>query len=378
MSPTYRRGDRSAAVAEIRHRLARLGILDDHAHSGDAGVGAILDEEFFDDALDVAVRDFQQRSSLTADGIVGPQTFRRLEEARWRLGDRLLTFQPAHLLTGDDVAELQRRLSDLGFDPDRVDGVFGRRTDRALREFQRNVGLAPDGVAGPSTFKALAQLRRAVVGGRAHLLREDHRWERSRTGVADKVVVLDPGHGGHDDPGGSIDGLCEAEVTEDIASRIEGRLAALGVTVLMTRGRTSDVPGRLDQPARAEFANSTGADVVVSLHVDACPHGRASGASGFYYGTDGHGGDSPLGERLADLLLDEVCARTDLAHLRTHPRTWDLLRLTRMTAVRLEIGYLTNEHDRTLLAQATFRDAVADAIAQGIVRYFAPSAAAIQ
>jgi N-acetylmuramoyl-L-alanine amidase len=364
---SFRHGDTGPAVAEIRDRLIRLGLL---ASAGpDAGHPAF---DSFDESMDAAVRHFQQQSGITSDGIVGPQTFRRLEEARWRLGDRLLSYQPAHPLAGDDVADLQRRLSDLGFDPDRVDGVFGTRTDRALRDFQRNYGLVPDGVAGPTTFKALTQLRRAVVGGRAHLLREDHRWERSRTGVADKVVVLDPGHGGALDPGGIVDDLAECDLTHDIASRVEGRLAALGVTVLLTRGRSSDVQDSLEQPARAEFANTTDADVVVSLHVDACQQRAASGVAGFYYGNDQHGASSPLGQHLASVLLDEVCARTDLTHLRAHPRTWDLLRLTRMTAVRIELGYLTNDHDRALLREPSFRDAVAEALAHGIVQFFAP------
>jgi N-acetylmuramoyl-L-alanine amidase len=372
---TFRLGDVGPAVAEIRDRLVRLGVLPLSGHNSDVPSDGDRDgDDVFDASMDTAIRHFQQQFGITADGIVGPQTFRRLEEARWRLGDRLLAYQPGHPVIGDDVAELQRRLNDLGFDPERIDGVFATRTDKALREFQRNVGLIPDGIAGPATFKALDQLRRAVVGGQPHLLREDHRWESSRTGVADKVVVLDPGHGGLLDPGTTHGPLRECEIAEDIASRVEGRLAALGVTVLLTRGRSEDVPDALDQGARAAFANDTGADVVISMHVDSCRHRAASGVSGFFYGNDRHGASSSLGRRLTETLLDEVCARTDLPNLRAHGRTWDLLRLTRMTAVRLELGYLSNEHDRSMLEQAAFRDALADGLSHGIVSFFSPSA----
>ena len=357
----FRRGDAGPAVAEIRDRLVRLALLDDH-HATDV----------FDDAMDAAVRHFQQQSGLTADGIVGPQTFRRLEEARWQLGDRLLTFQPSHLLSGDDVAELQRRLIELGFDSGRVDGVFGKRTDKALREFQRNVGLAGDGVFGPSTFKAIQQLKRAVVGGRPQHLREEHVWESARTGVADKVVVIDPGHGGADDTGSSFDGLTESDLVLDIASRVEGRLGALGVTVLMTRSKSSALTSTLDQSQRAAFANETGADVVVSLHIDSNSNPAASGVAGFYYGNEAIGSTSTMGHHLADVLVDEISTRTDLPHLQTYARTWDLLRMTRMTAVRLELGYLTSPHDRALLAKPTFRDGLAEAIAQGLIKFFAP------
>lgn len=60
-------------------------------------------------------------------------------------------------LRGDDVAELQVRLSQLGFDPGRVDGVFGPRLDRALSEFQRNCGLETNGTL---TQRTLIELRR--------------------------------------------------------------------------------------------------------------------------------------------------------------------------------------------------------------------------
>ena len=362
---TFQRGDTGPAVAEIRDRLVRLGLLP-HGHS-----------ETFDDDMDAAVRHFQQESGITADGIVGPATFRRLEEARWQLGDRLLTFQPSHLLTGDDIAELQRRLIELGFDCGRVDGVFGKATDKALREFQRNVGLQADGVFGPATLKAIQQLKRAVVGGRPQRLREDHLMESTRTGVADKVVVLDPGHGGPQDPGCSCEGVVESEIVLDIASRVEGRLAALGVTVLMTRSNSSQLSDRLEQADRATFANETSADVVVSLHIDRNDNPNASGVAGFYYGNDALGTSSSMGHRLADVLVEEISARTDLPNLHSHGRTWDLLRMTRMAAVRLELGYLTSVHDRSLLMKSAFRDAIADAIADGLIRFFSPVSATV-
>ena len=57
----------------------------------------------FDDQVDAAVRGFQQLRGANIDGIVGPQTWRLLDDARWRLSDRVLWFAPSHPLTGDDV-----------------------------------------------------------------------------------------------------------------------------------------------------------------------------------------------------------------------------------------------------------------------------------
>jgi N-acetylmuramoyl-L-alanine amidase len=364
-----RRGDTGPAVAEIRDRLGRLGLLDeasDHEQRVDPS------HDCFDDSVDRAVRSFQQERGLTVDGVVGEQTFRRLEEARWALGDRVLSYSPGHLVSGDDVLALQQRLSGLGFDLGRVDGVFGVRTDAALREFQRSVGVDADGTCGPSTFRAMARLARTMSGGgTAATLRELHALESLRSGVADKVVVIDPGHGGPDD-GLAHAGLTEAAVAGDLATRVEGRLAAIGVQVLLTRSPDADATTVPHESERAAFANATGADLVLSLHVDSVASPTPAGCATFYFGDAVAGTGSSLGQRFADMVQEEICARTDLTDCRTHAKTWDLLRMTRMPAVRVECGYLSSPRDSRRLQDPAFRDAVAEGIAAAVVRFFAP------
>lgn len=355
--PAYRLGDSGPAVAEIRQRLVQVGLLEPGA----------ADPAVFDEAVDRAVRAFQQERGVSADGIVGPVTYRLLDEARWSLGDRLLSYVVANPLSGDDVMALQRRLTELGFDIGRIDGVFGPRTEEGLREFQRNTGLPPDGTCGPATFKALARLRPLVTGGQARALRESEGVRKAGPRLPGKVVVVDPGHGGPD-PGCSGHGLAEADVVADLAARIEGRLAATGVQALRTRGPGLD--RELDEVARAQFANETGANLLVSLHCDAHKNPAASGIATYYYGTDKHGAHSAIGEQFAGLIQREILARTDLRDCRTHPKTWDLLRYTRMAAVRVELGYLTNPGDAARLADPGFRDVVAEAIVVAVQRVY--------
>src|SRR4051794_9208369 len=192
-TPTlFRRGDRGPAVAEIRDRLARLALVDTGV---DTGV------DVFDDELDRAVRAFQQQRGLSVDGIVGPETYRVLDEARWRLGDRLLTFIPGSVLSGDDVHTLQQRLLDLGFKVGKIDGRYGERTERAVRDFQRNVDVPADGTCGPATLKALSRLAPMVRGGRPNALRAEERLRRDGPQLTGKVVVIDPSVGVFEDRG---------------------------------------------------------------------------------------------------------------------------------------------------------------------------------
>ncbi len=362
--PSYRRGDAGPAVAEIRHRLVTVGLLAEERHHS----AAAADDAVFDDAVDTAVRQFQQQRGLTVDGIVGPHTYRVLDEARWRLGDRILSYAVSHLMSGDDVAALQRRLVDMGFACGRVDGIFGPRTATALREFQRGVGLAPDGTCGPATLKALTRLSRTVVGGRPDALRASEALERSGPTLSGKVVVIDPGHGG-EDRGVAAHGLDEASVVEDLAARVEGRLSATGVIAFLTRG--ADMTA--DEVERATFANDAEADLCISLHADGNASPGARGAATYYYGNDRFGHSSSLGERFADLVQREIVARTDLLDCRSHAKTWDLLRLTRMPSVRIEVGYLTNAGDAARLADPSFRDVLAEAIVAAVQRLYLPA-----
>jgi N-acetylmuramoyl-L-alanine amidase len=374
----YRLGDQGVAVASIGALLRTTGDLAPLAPASATESGVAVEcclpaertdpaqrSDVFDEDLARAVRAFQQRRGLIVDGVVGPQTYIALDGARWKLGARLLSYTPGHLLLGDDVAELQERLLALGFSPDRVDGVFGANTEKAVRGFQRGVGLDVDGSVGPETLRAFADLARAVSGGSPHTLRERELVRQSGHSLAGRIIVLDPGHGGAD-TGIVAHGLTESAVVLDLARRIEGRLSAIGVTVLFTRSATAS-PEELD---RALMANQSGADIVLSLHCDSASHPRASGVATFFYGQERFGAWSAVGEQLADLIQREVVARTGLTDCRSHARAWVMLQRTRMPTVRIEAGYLSHPGDAARLADPVFRDTVAEAIVIALQRMY--------
>src|SRR5215217_2291843 len=365
-TPILRLGDRGPAVADVQVSLRILGLLPDDVPMTD---GDTLESAEFDAATEVAVRHFQQVRGLSVDGRVGEETYRALSEARWSLGDRVLRYDPERPMRGDDVTGLQERLLELGYDAGRADGILGPETEAGLRAFQRDYGLTSDGTCGPATMRALRQLGRKVTGGRPQLLRQSASFVDSGPQLIGRRIVVDPGHGG-EDLGYAEGETTEADLVFDLASRIEGRLAAAGATVYLTRGRDQN-----PSPAeRTAFANNAHADLFLSLHTDAHSSEHARGVASYYYGT-GSGASSTVGEEFANLARREVVARTGLLDLGSHAKTWDLLRMTRMPAVRLDCGYLSHPVDRLLLLDARVRSAIASAVLAAVQRLYLPAEA---
>lgn len=353
-SPVLRTGERGPAVADLRGRLEALGLLETTTQPADA----------YDAPVERAVRAFQQGRGLTADGVVGTATFRALEEARWELGDRVLVHLPGNLQRGDDVFTLQRRLLGLGFKVGRVDGFYGSSTERAVKEFQRNIGVPADGTCGPATLKALGRLAPLVQGGSPNALRAQEHLRREGPRLPGKVVVVDAAPNLAPDP---VLRAMADEVTADLARRVEGRLVALGVQAYLTG---LGAPAGLEEADRADFANRAEAHLCISLQVDASDAPEVCGTAAYFFGIESRGVRSSIGERFAGLVQREIVARTDLADLRTHARSWDLLRDTRMPAVRVDVGHVTNPGDAARLADPAFRDTVAEAVVVAVQRMY--------
>ncbi|MEU6641489.1 N-acetylmuramoyl-L-alanine amidase [Saccharomonospora sp. NPDC046836] len=351
-----RRGDAGPEVAEIRSMLASLDLLPPGAGTG--GHAA------FDTVVEHAVRAFQQRRGLITDGIVGPATYRALRGSSYHLGSRPLAYLISSPVHGDDVFALQERLTELGYDAGRPDGGFGPQTERALRNFQRDYGLVVDGICGSATVRALRQLSPRARGGRPVFLREQEQVRRAGPRLRGKRIVIDPGHGGSD-LGVVVDGVREVDIVWDLARRLEGRMKATGMEALISRGPDQS-PSELQ---RAEFANEAGADLFLSLHCDGNGSPFAQGVASFHFGT-GNGTTSTVGELLAGYIQRELAARTGLLDCRTHPKTWEIFTRTRCPAVRLEIGYLSNDMDRRRLSDPAFRDVVAEGILVAVKRLY--------
>ena len=352
MSDQPKLGDRSTAIELISNTLLRLGFI-------------TAPSDIFDEKLTQGIKAFQQERGLTATGVINEITSRSLEEARFKLGDRVLSFNSSSVMRGDDVSNLQDRLIQMGFNCGKVDGVFGANTERAVKEFQKSVGINSDGKCGPATLISLMRLVKTVSGGAPNQLRESVKHSVRSPALANKVIVIDPSWGG-EFTGESANGVVESEIVFDLAQRLEGRLIALGVNVVLTRSANNS-PLEID---RIKVANSVNADLVIALKVDSYKNENANGVATYFYGREDKGVRSVVGERFANLMQREICARTDLLNCQTHAKSWDLLRLTVAPTVRIDLGYLSNPHDAKRLAAAAFRDQLAEAMIVAIQRLY--------
>jgi N-acetylmuramoyl-L-alanine amidase len=328
-----KRGQRSAAVADLQGRLGKLGFEIAGAERG--GV--------FGPSTEVSVQAFQQKRGLVVDGIVGEATWRGLVEASWNLGERVLSLvEPP--LEGDDVRELQLRLNALGFSAGKHDGIFGVQTKQALQDFQRNLAVGEDGIAGLQTFAALERLRMVVRPGLGPRIREREERQAGPRGLAGKRIAVDPGHGGGDPGETGPSGASEAELTFALSARLSRALEEQGAVTMLTRGPLQG----LDESARARLANAFEADLCLSLHLNSSPAAQAQGAATYFFEREGVA--SEPGEHLAEAIQSELTAlgRTDC---RTHGKTYTILRETRMPAVLIEPAFVTNPAESQWLTQ---------------------------
>lgn len=292
MSPTtlLRSGDAGPAVRDLQERLTRCG----HVVTFDGIFGA--------ETLS-AVREFQAQRRLRLDGICGPETWGSLIESSYALGDRLL-YSRSPMLRGDDVIDLQGRLNALGFDAGREDGILGPETETALRQFQREYGLEPDGVCGPATITALLRVG-SLAGGSVASVRERETLRRHTRRLRERRVflIVDPG-------------------LAALGSGLARRLRTEGAVVAYDNsGDAHDV--------LATQANAFGADVCIAIGTGTEPGARCS-----YFANQTF--RSEAGWCLANGVtetLRSVLPRVD----DPTGRTYRLLRETRMAAVMCEL-----------------------------------------
>lgn len=195
------------------------------------------------------------------------------------------------------------------------------------------------------------------------------------------VVVLDPGHGGRDS-GTMKAGLLEKDLTLDVAHRAERLLQLRGLATVLTRADDTHV----SLADRAAIANAHAKCVFVSIHFDDATRPAATGVE-TYYAARQISNLRPAvswlpflrqtasetvnveSQSLADRIQEALVTYTQAVNRGTTPHQFFVIANVRHPAVLVEGGFLTNADDLNKLATGDYREQIAAAISDGVIRY---------
>ncbi|MFZ5645205.1 MAG: N-acetylmuramoyl-L-alanine amidase [Bacillota bacterium] len=190
--------------------------------------------------------------------------------------------------------------------------------------------------------------------------------------LAGKTIVIDPGHGGRDSGSRSPSGTLEKDITLEVSKRLATILGQSGSVVLLTRECDTwladpDAPHkkRSDLIKRVDIANNNNADAFISIHVNSFVHDRSErGAQTF----------SQPGSENSKILsgyLQQELTRV-LGNTKRKPKEIDyFIRHSKVPAVIVEIGFLSNPSEEKLLLNSAYQSKIAFAIYSGLVKYYA-------
>ncbi|WP_371380538.1 N-acetylmuramoyl-L-alanine amidase [Sporomusa aerivorans] len=189
------------------------------------------------------------------------------------------------------------------------------------------------------------------------------------SGLKNKVIAIDPGHGGSDPGAIGPTRYQEKTATLAVALNVKKLLEKEGARVVMTRQDDRDVYGpnatAVDElKARATVGNSRKADVFISIHADSFSDRSAGGTSTYYYQKTRY--DPMLAKALQVSLLEAG----NLQDRRANPANFYVIKRTAMPAALVELAFISNQNEETLLSSPDFQQKMAQGIVRGLDRFF--------
>jgi N-acetylmuramoyl-L-alanine amidase len=199
-------------------------------------------------------------------------------------------------------------------------------------------------------------------------------WDSWNLPLTGKVIYLDPGHGGPD--GGAVGGsTLEKDVSLSITLLVRDYLQEQGALVLVTREKDVDLADESikgysrrkadDLRKRVKMINESEADLFLSIHLNAIPSARWRGAQTFY------NGKFIENENAARFIQDEL--RRNLENTERKAKPIDgvyLLENADKPGALVEVGFLSNPQEESLLSTEVYQEKIAASIYNGILRYF--------
>ena len=187
--------------------------------------------------------------------------------------------------------------------------------------------------------------------------------------VKNKIITIDPGHGGSDSGDVGPNGYTEKEGAFVISQKVASILNQSGAKVVMTRDSDVDVYGpnasaRNELQARVDVGNRVNSDIFVSIHCNAFVNPAANGTQTFYYGS------SYQGQRLAQNIQEKMIEANGLRDRGISTCNFYVVKHSYMPAVLIETAFITNYDEEALLSDDEWQTTMAKAIAEGINEYF--------
>lgn len=191
--------------------------------------------------------------------------------------------------------------------------------------------------------------------------------------LKNKVIVIDPGHGGVD-PGAKNSGLTEKDLNLDISLRLREVLESKGCNVILTREVDKDfflpgfVQGRMAKRAelnqRINLATDNNADLFISVHANSFPKSNTYGMETYYHLK------SLPGKALAERIQEHLALLQSDNKRKAKAGDYYLINQSKIPAVIVEVGFISNPRERKLLLSDDYRNSIANAIGGGIEHYF--------
>jgi len=173
-----------------------------------------------------------------------------------------------------------------------------------------------------------------------------------------KIVVIDAGHGDHDPGTTGVTGKKEKDFNLAMALKV-GKILEQDSNFEVVLTRSDDT--FLELKERAKIANDLKADVFVSIHANSAGSSAATGSETYY--------QREASKTLANVMHKHLVQATGLKDRGVRYGNFHVIRETKMPAVLLEVGYLSNKNDEAALFSESFQQRVAQGIADGIKEY---------
>ena len=187
--------------------------------------------------------------------------------------------------------------------------------------------------------------------------------------LKDKIIYIDPGHGGLD-PGATYKDVKEANINLELSTLVKQELEQYGATVLMTRDNNYDLSEknaknkkRSDLQKRANLINNSNCDLFLSIHLNSDKSPTWYGAQVFY--TKQHIDN----QKIANIIQEKMKKEINTKRKEKQIKNTYLYEKIKRPGVLIEAGFISNPTERNKLTDSSYQQLISKIIVEGTIEY---------